>query len=492
MNERERILDLVKKGIISTDEALSLLENSAKDKSTAEQQATTKVTPEKSTEEQTTDKKDEQEQDELANEVEELQTKTQQINEQLTQNARDLKTQQEHLQVLNTMEDLETLSTEKVQDRDETKEKIGQLESKQANLSDEKRHLQHELAAKRHEQRDKIKNHLADKLNLGDEWRDNATDTLNQVGEKVGEAGSQFGQFIKGTAQTIMDNVDWKDVNIKVPGIATTKFEHEFNYADTTASILDVKVANGDVKLKTWDGTDIKVSVSGKLYGKMADVSPLENFLQRSEIAIDADVFTFKVPNKRIQANLTFYLPKRTYDHTTIKLLNGDVDLTDFEGEDLYIKSTNGQMTFTGVNASMLEVEGVNGNIKVNGGRLIDALLNTINGEVKFMSNAESVELTTVNGEVKATVNETTLTKLVASSVNGNVKIALPEDLAVTGQTKSRFGAIKSRLSEVTVTNERHNTGNSVYDFERDLSTPPAKLTLSTTSGNILLKNTKA
>ncbi|MFD0896449.1 daptomycin-sensing surface protein LiaX [Loigolactobacillus binensis] len=483
MNERERILDLVKQGVISTEEALMLLENLAQDKSTAEQKTTTEQkTPPTESAETTTDN---------TQALDELQDQLKAVEAQLKDAQHDLKGQQEHLQVLDTMEDLETLSADKLAERDQTKEAIGKAESQIAILNDEKAGLQKQLAALHKAQRDHYKERLANKLNLGDDWKDNATDTLNQVGEKVGDASTQLGKFIKNTAQTIMENVDWKEVNIRVPGIATTKFDHDFIYETASATILDVKVANGDVNFKTWDSPDIKVSAHVKLFGKMESDSPLENFLQRSELANTADTLTFKVPNKRIQADLTFYLPERTYDHTTIKLLNGNVTLEGFEGDDLFIKSTNGQLTFNSVNASMLEVEGINGNIKVNGGRLIDALVNTVNGEVRFVSNVESAELTTVNGDVKATITENTLTKLVASSVNGSVKVAVPTALALAGKSKTRFGAIKTRLSNVEVLNERHNTGNSVYDFERDLGDTPAKLELSTTSGNILLKDTQ-
>lgn len=48
----------------------------------------------------------------------------------------------------------------------------------------------------------------------------------------MSEAGSQLGKFLKKTFQTVSetvnDNMEWKDVSLRVPGIATTKFEHEF------------------------------------------------------------------------------------------------------------------------------------------------------------------------------------------------------------------------------------------------------------------------
>ncbi len=97
---------------------------------------------------------------------------------------------------------------------------------------------------------------------MPDDWKDQATDTLNQVGEKMSEAGSQLGKFLKKTFQTVSETVNehtvMEDVSLRVPGIATTKFEHEFYYEAPAASILDIKAANGNVTLKMWDSNDVK------------------------------------------------------------------------------------------------------------------------------------------------------------------------------------------------------------------------------------------
>ena len=90
------------------------------------------------------------------------------------------------------------------------------------------------------------------------------------------------------------DNVEWKDIKMKVPGVATTKFEHEFNYPNPQASLIDVKVANGTVVFKTWDQEDVKVEAKIKLYGKMAGDSPMEAFLERSDIDVDDETISFQ------------------------------------------------------------------------------------------------------------------------------------------------------------------------------------------------------
>ncbi|MFK5283659.1 PspC domain-containing protein, partial [Lacticaseibacillus paracasei] len=78
-----------------------------------------------------------------------------------------------------------------------------------------------------------------------------------------------------------------------------------------------------DVKFKTWDQPGIQVAAAIKLYGKMDAASPLDAFKDRSRIDVTDDHFSFQVPNKRVQADLVISLPKRSYDHVAVRLLNG-------------------------------------------------------------------------------------------------------------------------------------------------------------------------
>ena len=192
---------------------------------------------------------------------------------------------------------------------------LAQLEEKLATQSTEKTALEEELKNIRKEQWKGQWNDTKEKVSsqFSEEWKDQATDTFNQVGGKVAEVGGQVGEFLKKTfnsfSDTMNDNVEWKDIKMKVPGVATTKFEHEFNYPNPQASLIDVKVANGTVVFKTWDQEDVKVEAKIKLYGKMAGDSPMEAFLERSDIDVDDETISFQVPNKRVKADLTFYLP---------------------------------------------------------------------------------------------------------------------------------------------------------------------------------------
>lgn len=531
MKERERVLELVKKGILTSEEALILLENMATEKDEKQiEKAAEKVDTQNigttNKEDQVADLMDalekgesegptvdsfeenkqdsaEKDRENLERILDELATKANRASAELDEfNAEiagikeEIKEVAEEIGTLDTKEELDALTEDEQVQRKDLHVLLAQLEEKLATQSTEKTALEEELKNIRKEQWKGQWNDTKEKVSsqFSEEWKDQATDTFNQVGGKVAEVGGQVGEFLKKTfnsfSDTMNDNVEWKDIKMKVPGVATTKFEHEFNYPNPQASLIDVKVANGTVVFKTWDQEDVKVEAKIKLYGKMAGDSPMEAFLERSDIDVDDETISFQVPNKRVKADLTFYLPKRTYDHVSVKLLNGNVLVEELTAKDVYTKSTNGTITFKKIDATMLEIEGVNGEIKVLEGTILDNIIETVNGDVSISAAPESLSVSLINGDIRITAKEKTLRRVEASSANGNIKLALPNDLGVEGQVKTNLGSINSRLTDIEVVREKKDRGNQQLHFRRVLEESMAQINASTTTGSIFLKDT--
>lgn len=531
MKERERVLELVKKGILTSEEALILLENMATEKDEKQiEKAAEKVDTQNigttnkedqvadlmdalekgesegptvdSFEENTQDSAEKDREnlerilDELATKANRASAELDEVNAEIAGIKEEIKEVAEEIGTLDTKEELDALTEDEQVQRKDLHVLLAQLEEKIATQSTEKTALEEELKNIRKEQWKGQWNDTKEKVSsqFSEEWKDQATDTFNQVGGKVAEVGGQVGEFLKKTfnsfSDTMNDNVEWKDIKMKVPGVATTKFEHEFNYPNPQASLIDVKVANGTVVFKTWDQEDVKVEAKIKLYGKMAGDSPMEAFLERSDIDVDDETISFQVPNKRVKADLTFYLPKRTYDHVSVKLLNGNVLVEELTAKDVYTKSTNGTITFKKIDATMLEIEGVNGEIKVLEGTILDNIIETVNGDVSISAAPESLSVSLINGDIRITAKEKTLRRVEASSANGNIKLALPNDLGVEGQVKTNLGSINSRLTDIEVVREKKDRGNQQLHFRRVLEESMAQINASTTTGSIFLKDT--
>lgn len=515
MNERERVLELVKKGVLSTEEALDLLESMAQAKDEKQlQQESDKVTAEKRSaiSEQEPDLNEDAEGDaepaatgkdadrenlekildELATEANQASAELDELNVEISGARAELKEAQERLMELNTKEELGLFMEEDAISRNSVEAEIKEIEASLDQLIEERTELEAKVKNIKKNQWQETKDHLASKVEIPDDWKEQANDAFNQASEKMAEAGSQFGKFLKQTfravSDTVNDNVEWKDINLKVPGVAQTKFEHTFEYPLTDATILDVKVANGNVSFQTWNEPGLKVDAKIKLYGKMDEETPIEAFDARSSIEVDDEHISFQVPNKRIRADLTFYLPARTYDHVSVKLLNGNIAFDTLNVKDIYTKTTNGTIDFGTINATMLEIEGVNGNITINHGEILDSIIETVNGTVTMTATPQTLGVSIVNGDVRLTFNEESLKKVNASSVNGNVKVALPATIGMEGLAKTSLGSINSRLSDYEVVREKKERMNQLLQFRR-VAEEVAEIDLSTTTGSIFLKD---
>lgn len=512
MNERERILELVKKGVLSTDEALDLLEEMGKkiqsETTETENEETQHSVDNKMddtafehTEESQEDVEDRQAQDQknLEDILDRLATESNQASVDLDEVMVEidglkatLAEVREALMELNTKEELDALTEAELEVRIALEEEIKELEWTLSELYDEKANLEGQLKNIRRSQWSQKKEEFQQKMDIPEDWKEQANETFSQVGEKVVDVTNQMGKFLKKTfktvSQSVSENVEWKDINVKFPGVATTKLEKEYLFEEVTATILDIQVANGQLQFKFWDKEEIKVETMIKLYGKMDTATPLAAFEERSQIDLTGDRFVFKVPNKRVRVDAIFYLPQRTYDYAAFKLLNGDIEIQGFEVKDIYVKSTNGDVTLEELKASMLEISGVNGNITICSGRIIDSIIDSVNGSVRMKTVPENLSVNLVNGDIRLTLNDEKLRRLKANTVNGDVKIALPLKQGLEGTATSSLGKIHNRLTDFEVVREKNERMNQLLQFRR-VNDEMATIELTSTTGNIYLKN---
>ena len=317
---------------------------------------------------------------------------------------------------------------------------------------------------------------------------------LNQAGEALKDASKQIKPYAANIGQiltdafssvktSINDNVDWKNVHVKVPKLASTKFSTELEFPENTATIIDIQSTNGAITLVNGSDDKVLIKAVGKIYGSI-DKEAEEVFKERSEFNVSDEKIEVKIPNKFIRADLTVELPSRLYDLVTIKSLNGKLEINGIEAGDIYASSTNGEIDMHPTKASMLEVKGVNGNVQVRDAQLIDTLINTVNGEVVVTADSNAVSTSLVNGNMRLTLTNDTLTKLNLTNVNGNIKVALPKQLGIDGVVSTTFGKVNHRFDSVEVMNatkkgmDLHRAGEQVVNFD-----------IRTTTGSVFLKD---
>lgn len=307
---------------------------------------------------------------------------------------------------------------------------------------------------------------------------------------------SRIGRVVNRAARTVTDTVnnsdfDLKKINQKFYGTAKTHFSHQFTFEDIDAQTIDIKLAKGKVILKTWEDetiNDVKVEATVSLLGQMEEPDPIDAFLERSRIDVNNYQILFHVPNKRVDAKLTFYLPKRQYNNLALRLLNGDLMIEELSAKNSSIKTTNGTILIKELDASMLEFEGVNNEIEIREGQILDASIETVTGTIIARADIVRSEYSLINGDIKVTARNNNLKKLEAQSVNGDVKVSLPQTIGIEGSAKTGIGTINYRFANCETVQERSGNTQKVLHFQRAAENA-AQIEVSSKAGSIYLKD---
>ncbi|MGX7013282.1 daptomycin-sensing surface protein LiaX [Vagococcus silagei] len=499
MQERERILELVKKGVLSTEEALVLLENIAteKDEKLVNEEASqvkNKTAYQKQEELEQEQEEREAQYAKLVEEASQVSVHIDQVNADIQLIKKQINEAEETITVIDTLEDLDALEDGQDVERDLQYERLDELKETLARLTSEREQLNNDLEQIKKTQRNQKKDEMFSRFDIPEDWKEQTNDTISQVANKFGEAGTQIGGFVKKTFESVSnsvnDNIDWKEINIKVPGVVSQSFTHEFVYPVNAATIIDMKLANGEVDIQTWDSEDVKIVADVKLYGKMNSASGLEAFLERSQIDVDDEKILVHIPNKRVRAELKIYLPDRVYDHLAIKMLNGDIDLDNIDTKDVYLKTTNGDMKISNFTATMLEIDGVNSEVAIKDSTINDLLGELVNGDVTVRGNVVNSKINLINGDIRVTAKVSVFRRVEASIVNGSIKIAMPKELGIEAQCKTNFGNIKNRFSDMETIREKKDRTNQKLEIRR-IKEDMLQLKLNVATGNIYLKDTE-
>lgn len=320
---------------------------------------------------------------------------------------------------------------------------------------------------------------LADKLDLEGTEEVNESDSDQTVGKKVSE-------YFK----SVYNSSKIKEGNKIQNSLSNRQFTHEFYYPEVSSTVIDFKIANGMINLLSWDELDLKMAATIKLYGNMKATTNLEAFLERSQIDVTDDKISFQVPNKRVKVDIDVYLPKKVYDHVSIKLLNGDISMDNISANDLFIKSTNGDKNLNSIKATMLEIQGVNGNVFIENSDINDIISEVVNGNSDIRGDFHSLSITKSSGDFLLKPSGANLKNVDAKIDVGTIRLTVPQLAGLEAQLKTNFGSIRQKNSRGEIVRERkEKTMEQLHLRQSNQGVETIHLRLNTTTGNIYIKD---
>ena len=487
MNEKERILDLVKKGVISSQEAISLLEELGKNQGEA-----SKVSEQEKKDASTYQKEDEKRfdtvLDSLASVVTNFSSEWDEEFETLNQVTQQVKQKEERIEELHSAKVLDKLTVEQEMELQRLTEELEVLRSQQRSLEEEKKAAQDEMKRLKKEEFDEKLKKAKQKIEETD-WQQTTSDSLSQLGGIIGRFAGQFAKAAAETARNVSATIkDHPSFSTMSPFFYQTSHSYAFEEEFGEIGIIEIKVANGDIKMKTAPQSTVTIEGEFRLNEEFETQEEIEQYInERLNVSLENDTFKFFIPSKKVYADVTFVFPEKEYDYVSVKGLNSGIRMKDFTGKDFYAESQNGEISVKNVSGTMLELTSKNGTIKQLDGQFKDSILDGTNGNIIFDAEAESATLKTVNGSIKVKKVAPNAKQVMAKTVNGSVQLDVPESLEVEASLSTSLGKLHYDDAQYEVIkHEKTVTSHSVV-LRRQKETVPVRITGKTTTGSVTL-----
>lgn len=292
-------------------------------------------------------------------------------------------------------------------------------------------------------------------------------------------AGEKIFDFISSTIGKV------KDFDLGQAERVSNVFQH----ADTEISIIEIDVANGNVKLKPWDQKDVRVECEAKMYRIDQKEEARNVFLDKTNFSVENGKLHFSTKAKWMRVNSVIYIPKAVYDHASVRIFNGSLQGDNLHAKELKVKTVSGDVSCEHLNGDYVEIETANGNITLDHSTVKQIAAETLNGNIMVNGTFKSADLQSFNGNITCNLLEGETEVLRTKAVTGNIKFKLPATLAINGELKTNLGSFKTKLEGIDVIEEKSEMVQKQFRFKREGEAGASMyLTAETKTGSIIVE----
>lgn len=500
MNEKERIIELVRQNVISMDEALRLLEASGDQTETNVETSKIKKNVENKNKnskdglnrflksvvnvgsvvvkevvdagstviqevndslekkadqneksEQSSHSVSEEETAEYQAQVHEYKTKGQEISDQIEQLNEQLhQAHEEAIIVQQRQRELEIYA--------EIDEMTPELKEQELNLRQEEEEIKQKIAdlEEQIEHLYKQQTELHDKCQQDQKsdpdfraFLEKSTEMLNEkasgFSQEASREGRKLGQQVTELVKSTMSNFTTKDVNVSVnvPWVKTQSLSHQFTFEASDLQELDIDILNGNLQLEAYEGDSIEVDASIKHHGNIESLTP-EYVTEMSTLETIEGKLIIHVPSPKLVMDATIKVPHQQYQTINMKTLNGNMGINGLECVDLICTSKRGHLNIKNVNAREMKLDTKLGNVELEQVSIELLDLDLVNGNVDIdNSKISSIGLKNINGNFRINGE---VGDIKANTVNGNFYITKCDSVAANISVETMHGNLKVSL----------------------------------------------
>ena len=465
MDQKDRILDLVKQGVISMEEALDLLEAS---KDPVNDQPRAQATEIK---------------EEFSSKVsEELEETIQSKQEVLKEKEERLTIVQQRLREIEIFSELDDLSEDMKSQEEQFKDEIEALEREIKEVKTDIEVMVKERDNKKVTESET--NHQA-----GFDYKENFKRLFNdqdysEAAKRFTQESKKLGTNLIGQMSDLVKNFNSKDINLslQIPWLKTEHLQESLVFEEDFDQVL-FKILNGSLDLVSSEGSQASLEADIRLHGNYDQVN-LDTFMEYAQVEVVDHVLIIKVLSPRIAMDGRLLLPQKVYDQVRIELTNGDLSMEALNAKDQFLLSRNGSLTVKGGRGNQVSVENLNGDIQVHDSHFETIKVNQVNGKVRLASWIKDLKAEGNHTDILVTKNNADDGNISIKTLVGQIKLALPQSMHLLGQAKAQQGRVLSRLSEQKVAEDCRQA-----NLDRPGNQGDVKVDLDTLLGNIYLKD---
>lgn len=213
----------------------------------------------------------------------------------------------------------------------------------------------------------------------------------------------------------------------------------EFNFDNVTFRSFTIRVATGDVIIRSWDKDQMKIRAVLAVHEKARSIRQLSEekiwdyFFSQTMLDISPDSFTFESKNELLKTDLVITIPKRLYEQVKIQLLNGNLKYDDTAAEDAIIKTRHGDIRSSGASGKFLSTESADGEIFFKRSTVENVDMSTAKGDIALQGNFLTTIAKASQGDVEYILENETSSAADLEAPNGDIRIQIPPTWNVDG-----------------------------------------------------------
>lgn len=285
---------------------------------------------------------------------------------------------------------------------------------------------------------------------------------LEDLRKDFTNVGERFMQFMQTAVQKV------KKFDFDSPFGQSMTFSYTMTKEAEGIEEIILDVDHGKVTIHSGEGTEAKADFSVKAFNQDSEEQAKEEFMEKVLFVTDGEKLRVASDMKMTQVNIDLYVPEKSYNKISARLLNGAFKLKNVEVETIRVKTANGKIDASQLTCKQAEFETANGAIRLNEVTGESVQAETLNGRVYIDGRLKEVEAQSLNGHVVVTTKEPKAEKIEAKTVSGSVEIYIPSTVSLSGEIASNIGRLDLQLPDVDQTAEQEQLLQRTIRFKKN------------------------